>query len=139
MPAGEPGTAESLLAELLAAAVGGTSTLTVQGGAATTSDQIKYSWNYALLVSEGPPPDRDVLEVLVGTFRELHGQQPSGERLSAVMSTAGPVSVAHAVGVRGRFLRGESGNAADLTGTAAKDSPEDPSRRRCFLEHQAAR
>lgn len=51
---GEPGTAKSLLSELLAAAVSGDSTLTIQGGAATTEDQIKYSWNYALLVSEGP-------------------------------------------------------------------------------------
>ncbi|MFE7759295.1 AAA family ATPase [Streptomyces sp. NPDC057418] len=54
MPVGEPGTAKSLLSELIAAAVSGTSTLTVQGGAATTEDQIKYSWNYALLVFEGP-------------------------------------------------------------------------------------
>src|SRR3954471_21255009 len=51
---GEPGTAKSLLSALIAAAVSGTSTLTIQGGAATTEDQIKYSWNYALLVSEGP-------------------------------------------------------------------------------------
>ncbi|GAA2921012.1 AAA family ATPase [Kitasatospora cinereorecta] len=54
MPVGEPGTAKSLLSELIAAAVSGTSTLTVQGGAATTEDQIKYSWNYAPLVFEGP-------------------------------------------------------------------------------------
>ncbi|GAA2846734.1 hypothetical protein GCM10020220_040280 [Nonomuraea rubra] len=54
MLVGEPGTAKSLLSELLAAAVSGTSTLTIQGGAATTEDQIKYSWNYALLVAEGP-------------------------------------------------------------------------------------
>ncbi|MGW7449373.1 AAA family ATPase, partial [Kitasatospora sp. NPDC054795] len=33
---GEPGTAKSLLSELIAAAVSGTSRLTVQGGAATT-------------------------------------------------------------------------------------------------------
>ncbi len=51
---GEPGTAKSLLSELIAAAVSGDSTLTIQGGAATTEDQISYSWNYALLVSEGP-------------------------------------------------------------------------------------
>lgn len=263
MLVGEPGTAKSLLSELIAAAVSGTSTLTVQGGAATTEDQIKYSWNYALLVSEGPsrrslvpapmlhgmaegrivrfeeitrcplevqdcllsllservlavpeldgpegmvfarsgfnviatantrdrgvnemsaalkrrfnfetvfpiadfdtelalveaeagallrrsgveaPPDRDVLEVLVGTFRELRGQQASGERLSAVMSTAEAVSVAHAVGVRGWFLRGEPGDAADLVtclaGTAAKDSPEDLARLRRFLDQQAGR
>lgn len=53
---GEPGTAKSLLSELLAAAISGTSTLTVQGSAATTEDQIKYGWNYALLLNEGPSP-----------------------------------------------------------------------------------
>ena len=51
---GEPGTAKSLLSELLAAAISGRSTLTVQGSAGTTDDQIKYSWNYALLLAEGP-------------------------------------------------------------------------------------
>ncbi|MCB9592614.1 MAG: AAA family ATPase [Sandaracinaceae bacterium] len=51
---GEPGTAKSLLSELLAAAISGVSTATIQGGAATTEDQIKYSFNYALLVAEGP-------------------------------------------------------------------------------------
>ncbi|WP_394827366.1 AAA family ATPase [Pendulispora albinea] len=53
---GEPGTAKSLLSELLAAAICGRSTLTIQGGAGTTDDQIKYSWNYALLLAEGPTP-----------------------------------------------------------------------------------
>lgn len=53
---GEPGTAKSLLSELLAAAICGRSTLTIQGSAATTDDQIKYSWNYALLLAEGPSP-----------------------------------------------------------------------------------
>lgn len=53
---GEPGTAKSLLSELLAAAISGRSTLTVQGSAATTEDQIKYGWNYALLLAEGPSP-----------------------------------------------------------------------------------
>jgi MoxR-like ATPase len=51
---GEPGTAKSMLSELLAAAVSGTSALTIQGTAGTTEDQIKYSWNYALLLAEGP-------------------------------------------------------------------------------------
>ncbi|MCF1595351.1 ATP-binding protein [Streptomyces muensis] len=263
MLVGEPGTAKSLLSELIAAAVSGGSELTVQGGAATTEDQIKYSWNYALLVSEGPSsrslvpapmlrgmaegrivrfeeitrcplevqdcllsllsdrviavpeldgpqgmvfarqgfnviatantrdrgvnemsaalkrrfnfetvfpipdfdtelalveaeatallrqsgvaaaPRRDVLEVLVGTFRELRGTAGRGERMSAVMSTAEAVSVAHAVGVRGWFLRGEPGGAADvvasLAGTAAKDSPEDLARLRRFLEQDVPR
>jgi MoxR-like ATPase len=53
---GEPGTAKSLLSELLAAAIGGDSTLTIQGSAATTEDDIKYTWNYALLLAEGPTP-----------------------------------------------------------------------------------
>ncbi|QES46734.1 hypothetical protein DEJ50_01550 [Streptomyces venezuelae] len=267
MLVGEPGTAKSLLSELIAAAVSGDSTLVVQGGAATTEDQIKYSWNYALLVSEGPStrslvpapmlrgmrdgllvrfeeitrcplevqdsllsllservvaipelagaegmafarqgfnviatantrdrgvnemsaalkrrftfetvfpiadldtelalveteakallarsgvpvaPDRDVLEVLVTTFRELRsgvGHDGAGlDRLSAVMSTAEAVSVAHAVGVRGWFLRGEAGSAADvvtcLAGTAAKDNPEDLARLRRYLEQRVAR
>ncbi|MCN9241512.1 AAA family ATPase [Streptomyces sp. RY43-2] len=266
MLVGEPGTAKSLLSELIAAAVSGSSALTVQGGAATTEDQIKYGWNYALLVSEGPStrslvpapmlrgmaegrivrfeeitrcplevqdcllsllsdrviavpeldgpqgmvfarqgfnviatantrdrgvnemsaalkrrfnfetvfpipdfdtelalveaeatallrqsgvepaPRRDVLEVLVGTFRELRASGQRGgqnERMNTVMSTAEAVSVAHAVGVRGWFLRGEPGDAADvvasLAGTAAKDSPEDLARLRRFLEQDVAR
>ncbi len=51
---GEPGTAKSWLSEHLAAAVSGTSLLTIQGSAGITEDQIKYSWNYALLLAEGP-------------------------------------------------------------------------------------
>ena len=53
---GEPGTAKSMLSELLAAAISGDSTNTVQGTAGTTEDQIKYGWNYALLLAEGPSP-----------------------------------------------------------------------------------
>ena len=261
---GEPGTAKSLLSELLAAAVSGTSTLTIQGGASTTEDQIKYSWNYALLVNEGPTPralvpapiysgmrlgklvrfeeitrcplevqdamlsvlsdrvlavpeldgpdgmlyaregfnviatantrDRgvnemsaalkrrfnfetvfpildlhaemalvmreaqrlleksgvpmappeSVIEVLVTTFRELRtGEVHDGnaiERLSSVMSTAEAVAVAHAVGVRGWFLRGDAGTPADvvecLAGTAAKDNAEDLKKIRRYLEQR---
>jgi hypothetical protein len=51
---GEPGTAKSMLSELLSAAISGNSLLTIQGTAGTTDDQIKYSWNYALLLTEGP-------------------------------------------------------------------------------------
>ncbi|PWK82799.1 MoxR-like ATPase [Lentzea atacamensis] len=260
MLVGEPGTAKSLLSELIAAAVSGESTLTIQGGAATTEDQIKYSWNYALLVAEGPSPrslvpapmlrgmaegkvvrfeeitrcplevqdcmlsmlsdrvmaigelngpdgmvfaqdgfnviatantrdrgvnemsaalkrrfnfetvfpiadfdtelalveqesakllaksgvelapKRDVLEVLVRTFRDL---REGNDRLTTVMSTAEAVSVAHAVGLRGWFLRGEAGTAADvvecLAGTAAKDNAEDLARLRRYLEQHAPR
>jgi MoxR-like ATPase len=53
---GEPGTAKSMLSEFLAAAISGVSTHTIQGTAGTTEDQIKYSWNYAMLLGEGPKP-----------------------------------------------------------------------------------
>jgi MoxR-like ATPase len=261
---GEPGTAKSLLSELMAAAICGQSTLTVQGSAATTEDQIRYGWNYALLLNEGPseralvpsplmramregriarfeeitrcPPevqdallsilserqlavpelgeavfaapgfnliatantrDRGVnemsaalkrrfsfetvfpiadldqelalvqaevarllardgvprtpapelLEVLVTTFRELRtgldekGQ--AGERLSSVVSTAEAVAVAHAVTLRGHYLRGDSGQAGDivelLAGAAAKDNPEDLKKIRRYMEQRAAK
>ena len=51
---GEPGTAKSMLSELLSAAVCGTSALTVQGTAGTTEDAFRYGWNYALLLAQGP-------------------------------------------------------------------------------------
>jgi MoxR-like ATPase len=54
---GEPGTAKSMLSELLAAAICGTSDLTVQGTAGTTEDQLRYGWNYASLLAHGPTRD----------------------------------------------------------------------------------
>lgn len=54
MLVGDPGTAKTMLSELLSAAICGTSTNTVQGTAGTTEDMIKYSWNYAMLLSKGP-------------------------------------------------------------------------------------
>ncbi|MFX0065749.1 MAG: AAA family ATPase [Candidatus Hermodarchaeota archaeon] len=51
---GEPGTAKSWLSEHLAAAISGDSLNIIQGTAGTTEDQIKYSWNYALLLAKGP-------------------------------------------------------------------------------------
>lgn len=264
---GEPGTAKSLLSELLAAAISGDSTLTIQGGASLTEDQIKYSWNYALLVSEGPSPrslvpaplhlgmsagkivrfeeitrcplevqdsllsvlsdrvlavpelqdadamvfardgfnliatantrDRgvndmsaalkrrfnfetvfpirdaaqelelvkreatkllarsgvpqapsdDVLQVLVTCFRELRDGTGDGgvaaERLTSAMSTAEAVSIAHAVGVRGHFLRGDRGSPEDivecLAGAAAKDNADDLAKLRRYLDHRVAK
>lgn len=53
---GEPGTAKSMLSELFSAAISGDSTNTIQGTAGVTEDQIKYSWNYALLIAAGPSP-----------------------------------------------------------------------------------
>lgn len=54
---GEPGTAKSWLAEHLAAAINGDSTKVVQGTAGTTEEQIRYSWNYAMLIAKGPSPE----------------------------------------------------------------------------------
>lgn len=51
---GEPGTAKSMLSELLAAAISGSSALTVQGTAGTTEEHLRYGWNYALLIAKGP-------------------------------------------------------------------------------------
>lgn len=72
MLVGEPGTAKSLLSELLAAAISGDSGLTVQGTAGTTEDHIKYSWNYALLLAEGPSERALVPSPLYQAMR--HGQ-----------------------------------------------------------------
>lgn len=54
---GVPGTAKSWLSEHLAAAISGDSTQVVQGTAGTAEEQIRYGWNYALLLSKGPSRD----------------------------------------------------------------------------------
>src|SRR5581483_3405662 len=51
---GVPGTAKTWLAEHLAAAIAGDSTLLVQGTAGTGEETIRYGWNYARLLAEGP-------------------------------------------------------------------------------------
>jgi MoxR-like ATPase len=51
---GVPGTAKSWVSEHIAAAVSGDSTMIVQGTAGTSEEAIRYGWNYALLLSEGP-------------------------------------------------------------------------------------
>src|SRR5438128_2572963 len=54
---GEPGTGKSWLSEHLAAAITGNSTLTIQGTAGTTEEHVKYSWNIARVIAEGPRPE----------------------------------------------------------------------------------
>jgi MoxR-like ATPase len=51
---GIPGTAKSWVSEHLAAAVSGDSTLLIQGTAGTDEAAIRYGWNYARLLTEGP-------------------------------------------------------------------------------------
>ncbi|HBB4010931.1 TPA: MoxR family ATPase [Escherichia coli] len=226
MLVGEPGTAKSLLSELLATAISGDAGLTIQGGASTTEDQIKYGWNYALLINHGPSTEalvpaplyqgmRDgkivrfeeitrtplevqdcllgmlsdrvmtvpeltgeasqlyaregfniiasasarllahsgiphkvpdaVLELLVRTFRDLRAngeKKTSMDTLTAIMSTAEAVNVAHAVGVRAWFLANRAGEPADLVdciaGTIVKDNEEDRARLRRYFEQRVA-
>jgi MoxR-like ATPase len=76
MLVGEPGTAKSWLSEHLAAAISGDSTRIVQGTAGTTEEHIKYSWNYALLLAEGPShaalvPSPILRAMREGTFARL--------------------------------------------------------------------
>jgi MoxR-like ATPase len=54
---GVPGTAKSWVSEHLAAAIAGDSTLLIQGTAGTSEEAIRYGWNYARLLAEGPSMD----------------------------------------------------------------------------------
>lgn len=65
---GEPGTAKSWVSEHLAAAISGTSRQVVQGSAATTDEQLRYGWNYALLLSRGPVPEALVKSPVLGAM-----------------------------------------------------------------------
>lgn len=51
---GVPGTAKSWVSEHLAAAISGDSTLLIQGTAGTSEEAIRYGWNYAKLLADGP-------------------------------------------------------------------------------------
>jgi MoxR-like ATPase len=51
---GVPGTAKTWVGEHLAAAVSGSSRLVVQGTAGTAEEQLRYGWDYARLLQEGP-------------------------------------------------------------------------------------
>src|SRR5690606_16386619 len=51
---GVPGTGKTWLSEHLAAAISGNSTLLIQGTAGTPEEAIRYGWNYARLLAEGP-------------------------------------------------------------------------------------
>jgi MoxR-like ATPase len=51
---GLPGTAKTWMSEHLSAAVSGTSALLVQGTAGTPEEALRYGWNYARLLTEGP-------------------------------------------------------------------------------------
>ncbi len=54
---GIPGTAKTWVSEHLAAAISGDSTLMVQGTAGTPEEAVRYGWNYARLLADGPSLD----------------------------------------------------------------------------------
>jgi MoxR-like ATPase len=51
---GVPGTAKTWVSEHTAAAISGDSTKLIQGTAGTAEEAIRYGWNYARLLAEGP-------------------------------------------------------------------------------------
>ncbi len=67
---GVPGTAKTWVSEHLAAAVSRDSTLLVQGTAGTAEDAIRYGWNYARLIAEGPSLDALVASPVMIAMRE---------------------------------------------------------------------
>ncbi len=67
---GVPGTGKTWLAEHLAAAISGDSTLLVQGTAGTSEEAIRYGWNYASLIARGPSAEALVPSPLLTAMRD---------------------------------------------------------------------
>ncbi len=67
---GLPGTAKSWVSEHITAAVTGDSSLVVQGTAGTSEESVRYGWNYAKLLSEGPVPDAIVETPVLRAMRD---------------------------------------------------------------------
>ncbi len=67
---GVPGTAKTWVSEHLAAAISGSSTRLVQGTAGTTEESVRYGWNYARLLAEGPSADALVASPVMTAMRD---------------------------------------------------------------------
>jgi len=67
---GVPGTAKSWVSEHIAAAISGDSTLLVQGTAGTSEEAMRYGWNYARLLAEGPSAQALVASPLMRAMQE---------------------------------------------------------------------
>jgi MoxR-like ATPase len=67
---GVPGTAKTWVSEHLCAAISGDSTLLVQGTAGTSEESIRYGWNYARLIAEGPSAAALVESPLLHAMRD---------------------------------------------------------------------
>lgn len=81
---GVPGTAKTWVSEHLAAAISGKSTLIVQGTAGTGEEAIRYGWNYARLLAEGPSPEALVASPVMRAMQE--GKVARIEELTRVPS-----------------------------------------------------
>jgi MoxR-like ATPase len=66
---GVPGTAKSWVSEHLAAAVCGDSTMLIQGTAGTSEEAVRYGWNYARLLADGPSTEALVASPLMRAMR----------------------------------------------------------------------
>jgi MoxR-like ATPase len=67
---GVPGTAKSWVSEHLAAAISGSSRRLIQCTAGTDENQIRYGWNYALLLAKGPSREALVPTPLMRAMEE---------------------------------------------------------------------
>jgi MoxR-like ATPase len=67
---GVPGTAKTWVAEHLAAGIAEDSTLLVQGTAGTSEEAIRYGWNYARLLAEGPSRQALVASPMMRAMQE---------------------------------------------------------------------
>ncbi|MFN8576714.1 MAG: AAA family ATPase [Candidatus Sericytochromatia bacterium] len=67
---GVPGTAKTWISEHITAAISGDSTLIVQGTAGTSEESIRYGWNYAKLLAEGPSVNAVVSSPLMRAMKE---------------------------------------------------------------------
>jgi MoxR-like ATPase len=67
---GIPGTAKTWVAEHLAAAISGNSTRLVQGTAGMSEEALRYGWNYARLLAEGPSENALVPSPIMNSMRE---------------------------------------------------------------------
>jgi MoxR-like ATPase len=67
---GVPGTAKTWVSEHLSAAISGDSTLLIQGTAGTPEEAIRYGWNYARLLAEGPSTEAMVPSPMMRAMAE---------------------------------------------------------------------
>ena len=67
---GLPGTAKSWTSEHISAAVSGDSTMLIQGTAGTDEATIRYGWNYARLLVEGPSPEALVVSPMMRAMQD---------------------------------------------------------------------